>query len=80
MEMTQTTTHPKKPLGIKNSGSIGHLPNSRMGEGDHKCPDGQARIATLKTRDKHDRIIVQEKLDCNTEIVWNTHTTQIQGG
>ena len=61
--MIQIKTHPKKPLGIKNYGSIGHLPNSRMGEGDHKCPDGQARIATLKTRDKHDRIIVQEKLD-----------------
>lgn len=53
-------THPKKPLGIKNYGSIAHLPNSRMGEGDHKISDGQARIATIKTRDKHDRVIVQE--------------------
>ncbi len=52
-----------KPLGIKNYGSIAHLPNSRMGFGDHHCDEGQARIATLKTRDKHDRIIVQEKLD-----------------
>ena len=26
-----------KPLGIKNYGSIGHLPNSRMGPGDHHC-------------------------------------------
>jgi hypothetical protein len=61
--MAQPATHPKKPLGIKNYGSIAHLPNSRMGEGDHKCHEGQARIATIKTRDKHDRIIVQEKLD-----------------
>jgi Putative restriction endonuclease len=61
--MAQPSAHPKKPLGIKNYGSIAHLPNSRMGEGDHKCPDGQARIATIKVRDKHDRIIVQEKLD-----------------
>jgi RNA ligase len=61
--MTQISTHPKKPLGIKNYGSIAHLPNSRMGEGDHKISDGQARIATVKTRDKHDRVIVQEKLD-----------------
>lgn len=30
---------------------------------DHKCTDGQLRIATEKPRDRHDRIIVQEKLD-----------------
>ncbi len=52
-----------KPLGIKNYGSIAHLPNSRMGVGDHHCDKGQARIATEKARDKHDLIIVQEKLD-----------------
>ncbi len=56
-------THPRKPLGIKNYGSIGHLPGSRMGAGDHKCPDGQHQIATEKARDKHDHVIVQEKLD-----------------
>lgn len=53
----------ERPLGTKNYGSIGHLPGSRMGERDHRCNDGQARIATTKTRDKHDHIIVQEKLD-----------------
>lgn len=53
----------KKPLNQKSYGSIGHLPNSRMGIGDHHCHEGQAIIATKKTRDKHDRIIVQEKLD-----------------
>ena len=52
-----------KPLGIKNYGSIAHLPNSRMGAGDHYCNKGQAQIATEKARDKHDLIIVQEKLD-----------------
>jgi hypothetical protein len=52
-----------KPLGIKNYGSIVHLPNSRMGAGDHHCDKGQARIATEKARDRHDLIIVQEKLD-----------------
>jgi hypothetical protein len=36
---------------------------SRMGPGDHKVPDGMGRIVTTKTRDRHDRIIVQEKLD-----------------
>ena len=53
----------EKPLGIKNYGSIPHLPNSRIGPGDHHCTEGQARIATIKKRDKYDRIIVTEKLD-----------------
>ena len=52
-----------KPLGHKNYGHIPHLPNSRMGEGDHSCHEGQARIATVKTRDKNDEVFVQEKLD-----------------
>jgi hypothetical protein len=52
-----------KPLGIKNYGHIPHLPGSRMGLGDHSCHVGQAMIATQKARDRHDRIIVQEKLD-----------------
>lgn len=34
-----------------------------MGPGDHKCTEGQARIATEKKRDKHDHIICQEKVD-----------------
>jgi len=52
-----------KPLGIKNYGSIGHLPQSRLGPGDHKVPDGQAAICIEQTRDDYDRIIVTEKLD-----------------
>lgn len=52
-----------KPLGRKAYGSIPHLPSSRMGRGDHHCHEGQARIATEKARDRHDEIIVQEKLD-----------------
>lgn len=52
-----------KPLGRKNYGSIPHLPGSRMGPADHHCHDGQRRIATEKKRDKHDFIVVQEKLD-----------------
>lgn len=58
-----TTDRPAKPLGIKAYGSIGHLPNSRMGPGDHHVTEGQARIATEKKRDRHDVVIVQEKLD-----------------
>ncbi|MCP4108792.1 MAG: hypothetical protein GY749_25150, partial [Desulfobacteraceae bacterium] len=53
----------RKPLGHKNYGHIPHLPGSRMGQGDHKCDEGQKRIACYKLRDKHDRVIVQEKLD-----------------
>jgi RNA ligase len=52
-----------KPLGIKAYGSISHLPGSRMGPGDHACHPGQATIACEKVRDKHDRIVVQEKTD-----------------
>ena len=53
----------QKPLGSKNYGHIPHLPGSRMGPGDHKCHEGQTRIATAKVRDKNDEIFVQEKLD-----------------
>ncbi len=53
----------EKPLGRKNYGHIPHLPGSRMGSGDHKCNEGQARIATEKARDKNDEVFVQEKLD-----------------
>jgi len=52
-----------KPLGYKAYGSIPHLPGSRLGEGDHHCHEGQAKIATEKVRDRHDIVIVQEKLD-----------------
>jgi hypothetical protein len=63
--MSQESTLPRdiKPLGRKAYGSIGHLPQSRMGPADHHVSPGQARICTEKARDKRDRIIVQEKLD-----------------
>lgn len=53
----------KKPLGSRNYGHIPHLPGSRMGPADRKCDEGMKRIATEKARDRHDFIIVQEKLD-----------------
>lgn len=52
-----------KPLGYKNYGSIGHLPESRMGPADKSVHSGQSVICQEKARDKHDIIIVQEKLD-----------------
>ena len=52
-----------KPLGIKGYGSIPHLPDSRTGPGDHKISQGQADICNKETRDRHDEIIVTEKLD-----------------
>lgn len=52
-----------KPIGRKSYGSIAHIPGSRLGEGEHHCSEGQARIATQQKRDKHDFIICQEKLD-----------------
>lgn len=52
-----------KPLGYKSYGSIPHLIGSRLGPGDHHAETGQCRIATEKTRDRHDWVCVQEKLD-----------------
>lgn len=62
---------PLKPLGIKSYGSIGHLPTSRLGPGDRHVHEGQARICTLKARDRHDTIIVQEKVDGSCVAVAN---------
>lgn len=53
----------EKPLACKAYGHIPHLPGSRLGPGDHYCQAGHTRIATIKTRDKYDTVIVQEKLD-----------------
>ena len=52
-----------KPLGHKAYGSIPHVPGSRRGPGDHGISAKQASICLEKPRDKHDMIIVQEKLD-----------------
>jgi hypothetical protein len=56
-------TAPDKPLGRKAYGSTPHLPGSRLGPGDHHCHAGQATICTERVRDRHDRVIVTEKLD-----------------
>lgn len=53
----------RKPLGRKNYGTIPLLPNSRVTPADKHCHEGQERIATQKPRDRHDEIIIQEKLD-----------------
>ena len=53
----------RKPLGIKSYGSIALLPNSRVTPADKHCHEGQMRIATEKPRNRHDEVIVQEKLD-----------------
>lgn len=52
-----------KVLRCKNYGSIPHLPDSRLGPGDHFCNKGQAHIACVSRRNKHDKVIAQEKLD-----------------
>lgn len=54
---------PRKPLGHRAYGHIAHLPDSRTGPKDRHISDGQAKICCVKTRDRHDTIIVQEKLD-----------------
>ena len=54
---------PDKPLGQKSYGSIGHVPGSLVGPGEHMVPPGMAAIVCEKKRDKHDHIIVQVKVD-----------------
>jgi hypothetical protein len=53
----------RKPLGHRAYGSIPHLPGSRRGPADKGLSEKQAAILTEQTRDKHDWVIVQEKLD-----------------
>ena len=60
---------PIKPIGQKGYGSIPHLPGSRLGPGEHTVPEGQFAICCLRPRDRHDRVIVTEKLDgSNTSV------------
>jgi hypothetical protein len=60
--MFSERSRPTKPLGGKAYGSIGHLPQSRVGPGDWHVHEGQARICLEKPR-RGDRVIVSEKLD-----------------
>lgn len=71
MSMTEIKPKPEKPLGHKAYGSIPHLIGSRRGPGDIGVNIGQHRICTEKARDKHDVIIVQEKLDGSCVAVAN---------
>lgn len=64
----------EKPLGQKAYGSIPHLPGSRRGPADKGLSEQQAQICTHKARDRHDEIIVQEKLDGS-----NTSVAKING-
>jgi len=52
-----------KPTGGKNYGSIPHLSNSKLGDGDHFISIGQERIITKQKRDKNDVIFAFEKYD-----------------
>ena len=52
-----------KPLNTKAYGSIPHLPGSRRGPADKGLSDQQAALLTIKARDRHDHVVVQEKLD-----------------
>jgi hypothetical protein len=54
---------PAKPLGSKGYGSTPHLVGSRVGPTDSHVDPTLARIMTEKVRNRHDRIIVTEKLD-----------------
>ena len=69
--MTEPLQKPDKPLGHRAYGSIPHLPGSRQGRGDKGLSTQQASFLTDKARDRHDVIIVQEKLDGSNVAVAN---------
>lgn len=71
------TERATKFLSGKNYGSIGHLPDSRLGPGDRHITQGQAAIATEKTRDGADLVIVQEKLDGSNVGVYRDEVGQV---
>ena len=75
-----TNSNPQKLLGGKGYGSIGHLAGSRLGPSDSTIHEGQERILTTKARDKHDRIIVTEKLDGSCVGVANIEGTIVAIG
>lgn len=52
-----------KPLKRKIYDSIALMPGSRLGPSDKQANPSHVRIATEKTRDHHDIVMVQESLD-----------------
>lgn len=52
-----------KPLKRRNYGSIPHLSNSKLGDGDYFVQEGQERILTIIKRDGYDYIFAHEKYD-----------------
>jgi hypothetical protein len=54
-----------KPLGRKAYGSIGHLPGSKLGPGDHHIGEDQAALLTHRVNPQHHkaRVVVQQKID-----------------
>ena len=69
--MSEPFVKPDKPLGQRAYGSIPHLPGSRQGRGDKGLSPQQAALLTDKARDRHDTVIVQEKLDGSNVAVAN---------
>lgn len=69
--MTTENNKPQKPLGHRAYGSIPHLPGSRRGPADKGLSEHQAKLLTEKTRDCHDLVTVQEKLDGSNVAVAN---------
>ena len=53
----------RKFLGHRAYGSVPNLHSSYIVRGDKVANEGHNRIATQKIRDRHDTVIVEEKLD-----------------
>lgn len=65
IERPKIETRDVKPLGGKAYGSIGHLPNSKLGPGDHSIGEDQAALLTHRINPQHhkSRVVVQQKID-----------------
>lgn len=53
----------EQPLGRPIYGFTPHLPASQLRPDEHMVDADQARMALVATRDRHDRVIVADKLD-----------------
>ncbi len=75
---TQTPTYSQNPyknpspqvMGFGAYGKIPHLPGSRVGPSDRHLPAKQAELCLSRSRDSHELVIVQEKLDGSCVAAW----------
>lgn len=65
----------RRPKGARGYGSIGHLPGSKLGPSDSTIGVKAAALLIEKTRDRHDVVYVQEKVDGSNSGVFRSGDT-----